>query len=382
MQGDATAEEKAAAFRKKTCQPRKDKAPRDTVIGKDPSRGGSEGYSVPHRLLLIELYQTGHAVPTSNIRSIQRWIKSGPMPMRKTGNKATTSMGGLHLFLLAMFKRIYPQATNAQCAVFICHYSDDGRVFTDQEITQGLQKLDMTRKKGSTTAYQAFTPKNQYLHKCYWSMNYPGGGVNNVPRRRLGDADEMSFVIGDVSQSYGHAVKGCRLRKAGNYGRGKKKVTVIMMIEPGNPELESHKDGSIEKPRIWYRVSFDTGTSTESYKSFLKREFLKKIKKDEPSRVLLHDNLNSHKSPEIYDLMDKAGHGVLCRPPYRPNEAPIEWVFDQLACEVRRRWEIINNEYDLVREIRDVIDTRAGLGGFNDLFIKCGYGYDANVIVK
>ena len=190
------------------------------------------------------------------------------------------------------------------------------------------------------------------------------------------DADEMSFDIGDANLSYGHGVKGCRIRKAGNYGRGKRKVTLMMVIEPGNPDIDPSQEGSIEKPRIWYRVSFDKGTSTEGYTKFLKKYFLRKLKDDEPSRVLMHDNLSAHKSDVIYDLVDKAGHSVICRPPYRPNEAPIEWVFDQVACEIRRRWEIIKDEKDLIKEVRKVIDGRAGIGGFDDLFQKCNYKYD------
>ena len=114
-----TTEERGAKFRFKTGQPRKENAPRDSVVGTDPSRGGSEGYSISHRLLLIDLYQAGHSLPATNLRSVQRWLKNGAAPKRKTGNKAVSSMRGGHLLLLAIFKRIYPQASSSQCAVFM-----------------------------------------------------------------------------------------------------------------------------------------------------------------------------------------------------------------------------------------------------------------------
>jgi hypothetical protein len=88
---------------------------------------------------------------------------------------------------------------------------------------------------------------------------------------------------------------------------------------------------------------------------------------------MMHDNLSSHKADDIYEAMDSAGHEVICRPPYRPNEAPIEFAFDQLACEVRRRWEKITTEKELIKEIHDIIKTRAGMGGFDKLFRDCGY---------
>lgn len=365
-------EDDRAEFRKNICVPRKEDVPRDSVIGKDPSRGGSEGYPVPFRELLIKLYQNGHVIPKKQLRSVQRWIKDGVIPKRKTGNKAVTSMGGIHLLLLALYKLIYPQATNPQCAVFIAIYSDDGRVFTNREISKGLKKLNMTIKKASTTAYQAFTKRNVFLHTSFWQFNFPAG-INNVRREVLCDADEMSLVLGDACLTYGHGVKGCRIRKGGNYGRSRGKVTIIMIIEPGNPKIDNSELGSINRPRIWYRISEDKGTSTEGYMNFLERYFLNKLRADEPRRILMHDNLSSHKSEEIYVTMEEAGHNVICRPPYRPNEAPIEFVFDQLACEIRRRWERINNIKDLKKEIRRVIDTRAGMGGFNDLFKSLGY---------
>ena len=88
----------------------------------------------------------------------------------------------------------------------------------------------------------------------------------------------------------------------------------------------------------------------------------------------MHDNLSSHKASEIYDTIYDAGHRVICRPPYRPYEAPIEWVFNQLACAVRRKWSEINNEVQLIQAIQKIIDSKDGLGGFYELFQLCGYG--------
>jgi len=365
-------EDDLATLRRRIGVSRKDGVARDPSLGKDPSRGGSEGYDIPFRELLIDLYQSGQPIPLKNLRSVQRWIKEGTARKRKTGNKASSSMGGVHIFLLAIYKRIYPQASRPQCAVFIATYSDDGRVFTNDEISKGLRKLKMTRKKASTSAYKAFTPTNEYLHHCFWEMKFPAG-VNGILRKYLCDGDEMSIVLGDASLSYGHAVKGCRVRKGGNYGRGKNKVTIQMIIEPGSPDIDDSEPGSIALPRIWYRVSKDKGTSIEGYKSFLEKKFLNYLRPDEPRRVMMHDNLTSHKADDIYEVMDSAGHEVICRPPYRPNEAPIEFAFDQLACEVRRRWDRITTESILIKEIHNIIRTRAGMGGFDKLFRDCGY---------
>ena len=90
-----------------------------------------------------------------------------------------------------------------------------------------------------------------------------------------------------------------------------------------------------------------------------------KFFEDEPQRTIMHDNLSSHKSPEVAGAVYKRGHRVKCRVPYRPHEAQIEWAFDQICCEVHRRWDVIVNEHDLI--------ANAGHFGFDDLFRRCGY---------
>ena len=90
----------------------------------------------------------------------------------------------------------------------------------------------------------------------------------------------------------------------------------------------------------------------------------------------MHDNLSSHKCTKVYDAIYSRGHHVICRPPYRPNEAPIGWVFNQVACEIRRRWEVIKDKDDLDKEIWNILESRVGLGGCNKLFIDCDYNFD------
>jgi len=111
------------------------------------------------------------------------------------------SHDGGESFPTGFFKLIWPQATREECSAFIAIYSSDGRVLTNTEVTKGNKHLDLTLKKGSTTAYQAFTPKNTYLHFCFWNFDFPGE-INDVPMERLMDRDEMAFHLGDASKSY------------------------------------------------------------------------------------------------------------------------------------------------------------------------------------
>lgn len=99
----------------------------------------------------------------------------------------------------------------------------------------------------STTAYQAFTPKNLKRHWRFWNLPFPAG-IANVPQRELIDCDEMTLVISDANKNYGHAVNNIHVCKIGNYGRGEFKVTIIMAIEAGNPDLNDDVLGSIAHP--------------------------------------------------------------------------------------------------------------------------------------
>mmetsp|Transcript_21310 Transcript_21310/g.46250 ORF Transcript_21310/g.46250 Transcript_21310/m.46250 type:complete len:251 (+) Transcript_21310:345-1097(+) len=199
-----------------------------------PRRGGSRGYPHSERIRMLDMWKKGMPVPKDMLSSIRRWAKR-PVPFEMTGGVKSSSMTGHHRFLLAIFKKIYPQASRKECAAFVAVHSVNNQVFTDMDISRALKDMNMTRKKASTTAYQAFTPKNLHLHFRFWTYSFPAG-IIGVRRKDLLDVDEMALQLEDANVNYGHAVRNCRVRKIGNYGRGKKKITIIMAIEAGDPD--------------------------------------------------------------------------------------------------------------------------------------------------
>ena len=46
-----------------------------------------------------------------------------------------------------------------------------------------------------------------------------------------------------------------------------------MFVEPGDPALPADELGSIERPRIWYDVNTERGTTSAKYEWFLKPNF-------------------------------------------------------------------------------------------------------------
>ncbi len=365
------------AYKRKHGLPREERVTREGAAeAPDPSRGGSRGFPTWFRRRMVAQTIAGQPAPKSMKRSVTRWKNERLVPYEMTGNKSRRGMPGHHRFLLAIFKKIYPQATANACAVFIaCHWRDHA-VFTQKQISNAIVDLGMTLKKASTTAtaYQAFTPENLELHYRFWNYSFPAG-VHGLPRRDLIDIDECAIELKNANLNYGHAVRGLRVRKVGNYGRGRFKLALILAIEPGDPTKDAHEEGSVENPRIWHRLSTDRGTSTstENYIDFLNEDLMDYFDSDERKRTMMHDNLSSHKSDAVVDAIYNRGHRVICRVPYRPNEAPIEFAFDVFACEVRSRWKSIKDEDDLVRECNKILDSKEGMKGFNKLFSDCGY---------
>ena len=129
-------------------------------------------------------------------------------------------------------------------------FSDDIGIYRDTDVSKALKSLGYTCLRASTVAKQAFTEVNIQKHYVYW--NYPSpAGIVGTPRALLKDVDEYGLVIEDANMAYGHAVKGLRVRKPGNYGHGLVKVTVILTIEAGDPTIPRGQYGSVDWPRRW-----------------------------------------------------------------------------------------------------------------------------------
>ena len=90
----------------------------------------------------------------------------------------------------------YPESRIGEMRVFIANASN-GRVFSRGQVSCRLAELDITRKRASTEAYQAYSPVN--LHKRDVFFNHPlPFGIANAERRSFLDTDECGLEL----QSY------------------------------------------------------------------------------------------------------------------------------------------------------------------------------------
>ncbi|KAJ1421712.1 hypothetical protein B484DRAFT_332588 [Ochromonadaceae sp. CCMP2298] len=64
---------------------------------------------------------------------------------------------------------------------------------------------------------------------------------------------------------------------------------------------------------------------------------------------------------------------VVPRPAYRPQDAPIEFIFNQLEGKLRARMHEIHNDNDLVLAVHNSIAELSTGAGFRNTFRHCGY---------
>ena len=84
-------------------------------------------------------------------------------PCKKTGNKQPERLRGPDLVYLAMYRVAYPKATIAEVLAFLyrCNLGNVGWSFySKSQISLAEKAIGLSRKKASTTAYQAYLPVN------------------------------------------------------------------------------------------------------------------------------------------------------------------------------------------------------------------------------
>jgi len=271
-----------------------------------------------------------------------------------------------------MFKLIWPQANYCECIAFIANHSDDARIFSEQDVGRALRKLGYTQKVTSTVAYQAFTQRNLDRRHLYWTRPWPVG-IHGTPRRKLIDADEFGLHLNAANRKYGSSPRSLMIRKPGNYDRGTFKLTIILAVEMGDPDIRDGDIGSVSNPRVWARVTTEPGTSAEAYRVFVEHVLNTYDAIENPAlrRTLIHDNLTSHRAPEVYEAVRERGHRVICRPPYRPQDGPVEYAINQVCVNLVKCWSEVEDLETMKTIVEEIIDNN--IKSIDETFLHCGY---------
>lgn len=110
-------------------------------------------------------------------------------------------------------------------------------------------------------------------------------------------------------------------------------------------------------------------TDAAIFRAYIKHVLLPTLR---PGEIVVMDNLSSHKSPEIREMIEAAGAALWYLPPYSPDYNPIEKMWSKVkeflrGCKPRGTEEL----YDAVRRALTRITPQDAKGWFK----SCEYRY-------
>ncbi len=364
-------EEDAAKMRQRSGISRVVEVPRDIQFLAHPSVGGSRGYNIHTREMMVELHKSGNPVPQTMICSIQRWVQR-IVPHRMTGNKPNVGLTGKYLFLLVLFKLVWPHSTYYECIAFIANEANVVKIFNKKNISRALHGLGYTSKVTSTVTYQASMQRNLLHWRLFWNEPWPIG-IHGTPRRSLINIDEFGLHLNAANKKYGSSPHGLKICKPGNYDRGTFKLTIILAVEAGDPAVANGLVGSLTMPRVWARISDEVGMTTEAYVNFICHVMDTYDAVADPilRQTIIYDNLILHKLPEVYEVVILRSHRVVCHPLYQPQDGPVEFGINQVCSRLEKRWSEVSDLQAMRAVIEHIIDN--DISSMEETFVYCGY---------
>jgi transposase len=133
---------------------------------------------------------------------------------------------------------------------------------------------------------------------------------------RLVFVDEFGAAT-DMQRTHGRAPPGERVVAAVPHGHWKLVSTVAAMTSRG----------------VLCSASFDGATDTELFVTFVREALLPLLV---PGQVVVLDNLQPHRSPQVRRLVESAGATLLLLPPYSPDFNPIEMAISKVKAVLRK----------------------------------------------
>jgi hypothetical protein len=152
-------------------------------------------------------------------------------PCRRMGYLCATVLQGNDIFLLALYRIVFPKAMAAEVNAFLYRVNYGNihfRFYSPSQITEAEIRIGLFRKKGSMTTYQALLPINHQKHWMFWNFPYPYG-IADILQQDLNDLDECGVEVQSGDHSRGKAWVGKRVSQAYPYGRDTK-INLLLTI--------------------------------------------------------------------------------------------------------------------------------------------------------
>jgi len=194
--------------------------------------------------------------------------------------------------LMSIHRLLFPKAHAEEVIAFIMLHSSNPRVYERSMIWRRDKDLNLTKKRGSTTAAQALTEKNVHRRIRYWTMPHPVG-IHGTPRHELIDVDECGIWLGKANRTSGKAFRGCPVREF-------RTIWSRCQVDVGYGNRYNQRSAlSI------FTFSKVAGTTLEQYTAFLDDTIALKLPGtlppvSAPCRTCIHDNLSGSSSPTMF----------------------------------------------------------------------------------
>jgi transposase len=169
--------------------------------------------------------------------------------------------------------------------------------------------------------------------------------MKTLPVEQVVVLDEIGTRIGMIPL-YARAPRGCRAydHAIQNYGRN---VTLLASMTIDGMQAAMTVEGAVDEA---------------AFEAYIREILLPTL---HPGQIVIMDNLSSHKTDHVLDLLTSAGCQVLFLPAYSPDLSPIEEAFSKLKAFLRRcRCLTIPNLIRAIAQGLDRITARDAKGWF------------------
>ena len=162
--------------------------------------------------------------------------------------------------------------------------------------------------------------------------------------QKLLDPDRLVFI-----DETGTSTNMARLR-----GRCRRGERLIGKVPHGHWKITTFVAG-LRCDAITAPFVIDRPMNSEIFKAYLEQCLVPTLR---PGDIVVMDNLSSHKSDEVRQIIEAAGANLLYLPPYSPDLNPIEQAFSKLKAHLRKAAErSIPALWDRIGAILDIFSA-------------------------
>ncbi|MGN8734116.1 IS630 family transposase [Fusicatenibacter saccharivorans] len=156
---------------------------------------------------------------------------------------------------------------------------------------------------------------------------------------------DESGINTNLTRHYAHAVHGKR----------------AMDATPINTPAGTTVLSSIRLNGSLVYTTYQGGTTAQRFREYMGKQLIPSLEKDD---VVIMDNMRSHHTKIVTELLDKAGISYLYLPPYSPDLNPIEKMWSKMKSFLRKRKVRVAAELpDAVKAALETISTNDCKGG-------------------